>query len=150
MHLGYVNNEYGKRVSSHKCDTCKAEFTVCPPIEPDSLDWDNCLSEECGSYDPDRDADILFMSDKEIAKEKKVVSLLKLQQRKKPWRFRGRAGIRIASCGHGLAACVARLRPRCKAQPRFLLSVNCAPAWGNCWLIPLGNHSPTEVLRSLP
>ena len=82
MRIGLSKNEYGTPVSAHICDTCGGDFTVCPAASVDSPDWDNCLADECDSYDPGRDADILFMSDKEIAETKPVVSLRKLQQRR--------------------------------------------------------------------
>lgn len=83
MHLGFdENNEYGIRVSKHKCDTCGIEFTVVPGVDETSSAFDNCLADGCESYDPDRDAEILFMSDKEIAREKKIISMDKLRERK--------------------------------------------------------------------
>ncbi len=82
MHTGFSENEYGTSVSHHKCDACGDIFTVCPAGDVDSLDWDNCMALDCVSYDPDRDADILFMSDAEIARRRQVVSLKKLQQRR--------------------------------------------------------------------
>jgi hypothetical protein len=60
MHLGYTKNEYGTQVSKHRCDTCGAEFTVCPAVFPESKNWDNCLAPTCSSYDPDRDVDKLL------------------------------------------------------------------------------------------
>jgi len=55
MHEGV--NEYGTAISVHKCSECNNEFTVCPPTGDD---WGGCLSTECKSYDPARDADGLF------------------------------------------------------------------------------------------
>lgn len=81
-HIGFSKNEHDIKVSCHKCDTCGGEFTVAPAIEEGVAGWENCMSDECASYDPHRDADVLFMSDREIAAEKSVVSLQKLKQRK--------------------------------------------------------------------
>jgi len=74
-------NEHGTPVSNHKCDTCGKEFTMCPAIPDDNDQWPNCLDETCASYDPDRDIDILFMSDAEIAK-RSIVSMDMLRKRK--------------------------------------------------------------------
>jgi len=76
-------NEYGTPVSVHNCQTCGGEFTLCPLIpDDDAHRWPDCLSPECESYDPHRDADLLFMSDKEIANNEKPVSLKMLRARK--------------------------------------------------------------------
>lgn len=73
-------NEYGTSTSSFKCDTCGEEYTITPaPKEVDN--WQNCMSEECDSYDPKRDADVLFCSDKEL-QEKSIVDINKLRQRR--------------------------------------------------------------------
>ena len=74
-------NEYGVLVSHHVCDTCGQEYSICPA--PSNYEyWNNCLTEGCDSYDPHRDADILFMTNEEISKEKKVISISKLRERK--------------------------------------------------------------------
>lgn len=57
MHLGYTTNEYGTRVSQHRCDACGSEFTVCPAAFPEAVGWNNCLAPTCPSYDPNRDVD---------------------------------------------------------------------------------------------
>ena len=61
-HIRYDFNDYGTMVSVHNCDTCCNEFTVCPAINPESFDWDNCLSSDCNSYNSTRcvDEDDLF------------------------------------------------------------------------------------------
>lgn len=82
MHKGFSNNEYGTKVSNHTCDTCGNDFTVCPAKDKDSTSFNDCLALECGSYDPNRDADILFMSDKEIAATRSVISMDILRTRK--------------------------------------------------------------------
>jgi len=48
-------NDCGTLVSVSICKVCKREFSVCPPA-----DWDECLADDCKSYDPNRDADHLF------------------------------------------------------------------------------------------
>ena len=63
MKTGESFNEYGTPVSKHICDTCGNEFTVCPKIDDSNKNWDNCLGEECDSYDSSRDADKLFGDD---------------------------------------------------------------------------------------
>lgn len=55
-------NEYGTPIAVYWCDTCGEEYTVCPAPENDDA-WQNCLSTECASYDPERDVDKLFDSD---------------------------------------------------------------------------------------
>ena len=53
-------NEYGTPISSHVCKTCKRPFTVVPAVPVDSKAWENCLADDCASYDPNRDASYLF------------------------------------------------------------------------------------------
>lgn len=57
MKTGESTNEYGTPISTHVCEDCGAEFTVCPPA---GEDWGGCLAETCISYDPKRDGDILM------------------------------------------------------------------------------------------
>lgn len=71
-------NEYGVPVSSHVCETCGVEFTITPAVDS----WPNCMADDCASYDPSCDIEILFMSDREIAREKKVVDIGLLRRRK--------------------------------------------------------------------
>lgn len=83
MYLREGTNEEGTPISFFTCGTCAKEFNICPvvPVNERS-DWPDCLSPECSSYDPHRDAEVLFMTDEEIAKEKPVVSITKLRQRR--------------------------------------------------------------------
>lgn len=53
-------NEYGMVISVHKCKTCDRQFTVCPPIPVGVSGWDECLADDCASYDRARDADRFF------------------------------------------------------------------------------------------
>jgi len=55
---GWVN-EFGTPVSYRVCETCKRPFTLCPAAEGVE-GWENCLADECGSYDPNRDVDRFF------------------------------------------------------------------------------------------
>lgn len=41
-----------------------------------------CMADECESYDPACDIDVLFMTDAEIAREKPLVSIEMLRRRK--------------------------------------------------------------------
>ncbi len=82
MHKGFKKNEHGVLVSIHECGACGTEFTVCPGIEPEKEGWENCLLPECGSYDPERDVDVVFMSDKELA-ERDLISMNMLRKRKR-------------------------------------------------------------------
>ena len=75
-------NEYGTPVSWHLCQTCGYYFSLCPAVSYAAPGWNYCMADECASYDPDRDADILFMSDKEIAEQKPIVSMKMLEKRK--------------------------------------------------------------------
>jgi hypothetical protein len=84
MYLGKVKNPSGPGlVSKFCCDVCGDEYTICPPVkdEAERAGWQTCMADTCASYDPNRDADILFMSDEEIAREKPVVSLKQLRDR---------------------------------------------------------------------
>jgi len=59
MNLGLGVNEYGTIVSRHLCNECGREFTVCPAVEEREFGG-VCLSPDCASYDPERDADRFF------------------------------------------------------------------------------------------
>jgi len=82
MFLKYAKNECGTDITEFKCETCGDIFTICPKVESANFDkWENCLAKECASYDPSRDADILFMSDDEISQEK-IVSINMIKARR--------------------------------------------------------------------
>ena len=57
MRLREDVNEHGTPISVHRCHSCGAEFTVCPPADEN---WGGCQSLDCESYELSRDADILF------------------------------------------------------------------------------------------
>lgn len=57
-YIGLSTNEYGTPISKHICNQCGGEFTVCPPSHYENNA--GCGSTSCTSYDPRRDADILF------------------------------------------------------------------------------------------
>ena len=82
MYIRTEPNEYGTGTSHHVCDTCKGEFTLTPAVGPETPGWGNCMAEGCPSYDPSRDCEPLYMSNSEIAREKKVVDIKYLQERK--------------------------------------------------------------------
>lgn len=81
-HKGFIKTEEGYSASLHVCETCGVEFTLCPAVEPSELGWENCLSDDCVSYDPHRDTEVLFMTNAEIAREKKIISIKQLRKRK--------------------------------------------------------------------
>lgn len=81
MFIEYDKNESGIDISRYQCESCGGVFTVCS-VSRDHDNWVNCLSEDCVSYDPSRDADVIFMSVKEIAERKSLVSLDMLRARK--------------------------------------------------------------------
>ena len=58
--LRFDQNKYGTKISVHICNSCGAEFTVCPAKAADAKGWDGCMAPTCKSYDEDRDADKLF------------------------------------------------------------------------------------------
>ena len=60
MWLGYNENEFNTEISEHLCDDCGSLFSLCPSVPSTAPGWDNCLSEDCESYDPSRDADKMF------------------------------------------------------------------------------------------
>jgi len=76
-------NEHGTGTSVHECMACGIEFTVTPAAANNGLGYENCLAPDCASYDPHRDMDIVFMTDKEIANNGLPVSMKMLQKRKK-------------------------------------------------------------------
>lgn len=56
-----ATNDYGTPVSAFVCNTCGNPFTVCPAVtEVQHDEWQNCMSEDCDSYKPTRDADLYF------------------------------------------------------------------------------------------
>lgn len=82
MYVRREPNEHGTGVSHHICETCGVEFTLCPAVGPEEAGWENCMADDCPSYDPGRDVEILFMSNAEIAREKRVVDIKFLRQRR--------------------------------------------------------------------
>jgi hypothetical protein len=62
MSLTHIaQNEYGTDVAAGICDSCKKPYTICPaPDKADWVNWADCLSEECPSYNLDRDIDLFF------------------------------------------------------------------------------------------
>ncbi len=80
MKIGEGVNEHGTKISLHTCDICSQSYTIVPAVNDKSKGWESCQAETCPSYDPKRDADILFMSEEELSK-KKVVSLKMLKAR---------------------------------------------------------------------
>lgn len=88
MRAGYIKddpNEYGTMTAHFICVVCKEPYTVTPAPDPQRRkEWIECMSEFCDSYDPERDVDILFMSESEIMNSaNKVVSIKKLGERKR-------------------------------------------------------------------
>jgi hypothetical protein len=66
-HIGFDINEYGTRISKHRCDTCGVDFSLCPAVEGDvEGKWGNCLAPHCASYDATRDVDLLFDADSNV------------------------------------------------------------------------------------
>jgi hypothetical protein len=53
MHLGYGLNEYGTRLSKHRCDVCGVDFEIVPAYDGDI----SCRVLPCPSYDPATDVD---------------------------------------------------------------------------------------------
>lgn len=63
FYLGDRLNKYGTPISAFKCQFCGGEFTICPAIGGDKGNEfvnDGCGDAECDSYDPARDANVLF------------------------------------------------------------------------------------------
>lgn len=54
---GWVNL-WGTPVSKHVCTTCHRPFTLCPAST--GAFGDNCLADDCASYDPKRDIDLML------------------------------------------------------------------------------------------
>lgn len=81
-HKGFKTDEDGDYVSVHVCGECGEEFTLCPAKEAEEEGWENCTGDHCSSYDPERDIEIVFMTDAEIARDKPIVSMKMLQKRK--------------------------------------------------------------------
>jgi len=75
-------NEEGIPVTWFKCDSCDTEYTICPAIkEGQEAGWNNCMTHECSSYDPSRDAEVLFLSDKELRSHNKLYDMKMLKKR---------------------------------------------------------------------
>ena len=77
-YLGEMLNGHGVQVSAFHCGRCDSDFTVCPPPESRGDYAAGCLADDCDSYDPRRDCDVLFMSAAEIVREKPAEHLLAL------------------------------------------------------------------------
>lgn len=66
------------------CGFCDTEYTICPQLEDNEIQpWvdGGCTTPECDSYDPNRDCEILFISDEELAK-RDVVGIKMLKARR--------------------------------------------------------------------
>lgn len=58
-HLRDSNNNHGTPTSVHRCDRCGGEFTVTPRVPEERRgEWNECLSEDCDSYEPMRDVEL--------------------------------------------------------------------------------------------
>ena len=82
MKIKETTNEHGVPVSHHICDTCGNNYTITRAVEDGTPLSKNCMDDGCASYDPDNDAEIMFMTDEEIAREKPLVSMKMLRKRK--------------------------------------------------------------------
>jgi hypothetical protein len=85
VYIHESENECGTAVGVFRCHACGREYTVCPAPAADRREaWaaGGCLADDCSTYDPARDADVLFMAAEEIAASKPLVSLDMLRARK--------------------------------------------------------------------
>jgi hypothetical protein len=87
MMAGFIKetqNEFGTNTAHFVCVVCKEPYTITPaPSSENRKHWTACMSEFCDSYDPDRDAEVLFMTAKEIMESKNAVSIRKLGERRR-------------------------------------------------------------------
>lgn len=87
MKIGFIKeepNEFGTNTAHFVCVVCKEPYTITPaPSSENRKHWTACMSESCDSYDPDRDAEVLFMTAKEIMESKNAVSIKKLRERRR-------------------------------------------------------------------
>jgi len=81
MKTGEIKCEDGIIRSTHICDTCGQPFDVAPAIKDDEKGYEDCLMEDCLSFDPHRDLDVIFLDDYELAK-KPLVSIKMLKTRR--------------------------------------------------------------------
>lgn len=69
------------------CEYCNQEFSISPAVEPEREHlFKGCSTPGCESYEPERDLDVLFMDDREVANHADnvgVVSFDKLSDRRK-------------------------------------------------------------------
>ena len=77
-----TENEHGVPVSHHVCEACGVDYTLTPAVEAGTKLSRHCMADECASYDPSCDMDVLFMSDAEIARDKPLVDIGMLRKRK--------------------------------------------------------------------
>lgn len=82
MKIKETINEHDIPVSHHTCDTCGVDYTITRAVEDGTPLSKNCMADNCESYDPDNDVDIMFMTDEEIAREKPLISMKMLRKRK--------------------------------------------------------------------
>jgi len=81
MKLGEFIDSEGIVRSKHVCDTCGQPFDIAPAIKANEEGYENCLMEECASYDCHRDLDVIFLDDHEL-RDKPLVSLKMLNKRR--------------------------------------------------------------------
>lgn len=62
MFLNVSRNEFGTPIDVYQCEHCGDKFSICPANDDRTKDedWAGCLARSCASYDPSRDADLLF------------------------------------------------------------------------------------------
>jgi len=63
LYRGERPNDYGTPTSVFECFCCGVEFTICPAVSDEKrrmYEQDGCGDAECDSYNPSRDANVLF------------------------------------------------------------------------------------------
>lgn len=75
-------NVHGIPTSINTCDVCGVKYEVTGHDAWESDYTSVCRSDDCESYDPEWDLEVMFKNKKELMSDNKIISIVMLQKRK--------------------------------------------------------------------
>ena len=82
--IRHDKNEEDIGITVFHCGFCDTQYDICPQIKDNEIQScidDGCMSMECSSYDPNRDLEVVFLSDEELSR-RDVVGIKMLKARR--------------------------------------------------------------------
>lgn len=76
-------NIHGIPTSINTCDVCGVKYEVTGHDAWEDSYTSVCRADDCESYDPEWDIEVVFKSSEDLMADSKVISLVMLQKRKK-------------------------------------------------------------------